>query len=233
MRGERNLRNLLQKRPPPPSDGLWGGKAAFLIGGGPSLKDFPWEVLRGAPAIIAVNRAYRECPWADYFFTEDERFVRRFAIEDPEGWRRFSGLKILHLLDEAFRPEVLQADPSLFTIARKRLDKYWSDRIEDGLSLSSNSMVGAINLAAILGANPIYLLGVDCKVSGGRTSNYHDSYTGDWVTLDEQYASFKSDFTHWVAPHLAKRGIEVVNLNPASAVECWLKRDWREVLPWK
>ena len=122
------------------------------------------------------------------------------------------------------------------------MDKYWSESIADGLSYSSNSMVGAINLAAILGADPIYLLGVDCgPVSGGRTANYHDDYVrvkvdaGDdcWTTGDHQYLSFASDFEHWVAPNCKTRGINVVNLNPASAIKCWPKKDWREVLPWR
>jgi hypothetical protein len=195
--------------------------------------------LIGAPAIIAVNRAYRDCDWADYFFTEDERFIRRFAVEDPAGWDRFAGLKILHCLDASYADPVRAVDPGVHFIHRQRVDKYWSESLADGLSYSSNSMVGAINLAAILGASPIYLLGVDCgPVRGQRTANYHTDYlmaSGDdcWTTGDHQYLSYASDFEHWVAPSCKTRGIEVVNLNPASHVNCWPKQDWREVLPWR
>jgi len=222
----------------PPRDGMWLGQTATLVGGGPSLKNFSWEVLRDVPNIIVVNRAYRDCPWADYLFSEDIRFFEKFAVEDPEGWAAFEGLKIFHCLDESYAPTVKDVAPDVHMIHKKRVDKYWSKSLADGLSYSSNSMIGALNLAAILGVTRINLLGVDCVPTLSRKEkieNYHTgeklSYPPDWRADGHQLDSFASDFTYWAAPNLKMVGVEVVNLNPDSGVTCWKKQDWREVLP--
>lgn len=205
-------------------DGMWDGKDAVLVGGGPSLKSFDWKLLKDRPRVIVVNRAFVDVPTADIFFTEDERFVRKFS----EGLSSFKGLKVFHALAPEFIGPCREAVPDLTVIERKRQDKYWSRSLEDGLSYSSNSMIGALNLADILGAGTIYLLGVDCKIEKSTVTNYHSDYPAGWAVTSHQMTSFKSDFEHWAAPKLLHR--KVINLNPDSAVSCWPKLNWRGVL---
>jgi len=69
----------------------------------------------------------------------------------------------------------------------------------------------------VLGANPIYLLGIDGKHQG-RRSHYHAGYPRQQVP--KTAASFVHHF-EYVAKSIRKAGIRVVNLNPQSAVRCF------------
>ena len=211
----------------------WEGQPAYLIGGGPSLKSFDWSLLTNKPNVIVVNRAFVEVPTASVFFTEDARFLLRFPKEFSKEWAAFQGLKVWHCLNEAEIPEVKAAVPDLHVILNKRQDKHWSRSFADGLSYSSNSMVGAINIACLLGADPIFLLGVDCRSGELRMDNYHDSYKSDpmWEVGSNAADQFKSDFENWVHIHTKDRNIvNLINPDYESRVECWPKVNWKDVL---
>lgn len=207
------------------NDGAWNGHSVVVVGGGPSLRGFDWELLRGK-RIIAINRAYISVPWADVFFTEDLRFVKKFSTRDD--WRDFKGRKVVHCLDESFDRQFLDRDPSIHLIRRRprREARCWSHSLEHGLSYASNSGIGAINLADILGGDPIYLLGFDCRVSADKQSNYHSDYEKNWRTGHHQYGNFLRDMIHWVKPHLRHRKVfNVVNRDCPSAIP-------DEIFPW-
>ncbi len=198
------------------SDGAWAGERAVVVGGGPSLKDFNWQSLRGIGRIIVVNRAMFDVPWADVMLSEDERFFRRFAARDE--YKAFRGIKIFACPDDSFVSEIHAIDPSVTIMQSCPKSKGWPKSLKDGLSTSSNSMVPAISLADILGAEPLYLLGVDCNNKG--PANYHSGdYPADWAVGSGQLASYRSDFEHWVAPKM--RNKKIVNCNVNSGVTCW------------
>jgi hypothetical protein len=52
---------------------IWKGETVYIIGGGPSLKDFKWEWLIGK-ITIAVNKAFYSYPNADILYWTDGRF---------------------------------------------------------------------------------------------------------------------------------------------------------------
>lgn len=203
-------------------DGAWSGQPAYLIGGGPSLKDFDWSLLFNRENVIVVNAGMKHAPNAAIFFTEDIRFIERFHLEP--WYLAFRGERVFHALDPQYETDALHCDPGL-TIVRKhggdwaRNDKYWSTSFKDGLSYSSNSMIGALNIADLLGADPVYLLGVDCVPVGRDNPNFHSLYPQDWRTPNGQLESFRSDFEFWAAPNLRHR--KVINLNVNSGVTCW------------
>lgn len=214
-------------------EGAWDGQPCYIVGGGPSLKSFPWDTLKSKRNVIVINRAFVNCPTADIFFTEDARFLLRFPAEYPKEWAALPGLKIWHCVEDHESQNVPALAPGLTVIPCKRKDKFWSHYFADGLSYSSNSGVGAINIACLLEADPIYLLGFDCRAEGHRMENYHNDYKKDpmWEVGTNAADSFKSDFEYWVAPHTKDRNI--INLiNPAyeSALTCWPKKPWSEVL---
>jgi len=211
----------------------WKDQPCWVVGGGPSLKSFQWEWLKDKPNVIVVNRAFVEVPTASVFFTEDARFLLRFPLEYPKEWAAFQGLKVWHALEESEIENVKAITPDIHIIRRTRPDKFWSRRFSDGLSYSSNSVVGALNIATLLDADPIFLLGVDCRTDGLFMQNYHQDYRSDpmWEVGSNAADNFLSDFTGWVAPHVKDR--EVVNLiNPSyeSALTCWPKKPWSQVL---
>jgi hypothetical protein len=175
-----------------------------------------------------VNRAWKDVPWADAFFTEDLRSVQLWA-KDP-AWKDFQGAKVYHALDPSFRASALAADPDLQIVARdiSRRGKYWSRSLSEGMGMNASSGGGAINLAHILGGDPIHLLGFDCRSDTAMESNYHGDYeaAGFDRTGAQQYESFRSDFEHWVEPHVRdRRVVNLVSPEFMSAVTCWPRWD--------
>lgn len=201
----------------------WKGQPCTLIAGGPSLKSFNWDLLRNTPNIIAVNRAYKAVPWASVCYVEDARFIERFGSDMVD----FKGVKLWHVAygtPKQLIAEALERDPNLTAIIETRRDKYWSKGFQKGLSTSSNAMVGALNVADLLGADPIYVMGLDCRTQGLEMQNWHTDYPQDWGVGAMQALTFKTDIELWVAPNLEHR--HVVNLiNPEfeSALTCWPK----------
>jgi hypothetical protein len=59
-------------------DGAWEGEPCFIIGGGPSLKGFDFNRLRGQGRVIAINRALEYAPWADVVFFMDWKLYKRY-----------------------------------------------------------------------------------------------------------------------------------------------------------
>ena len=205
------------------TNGAWNGNACFIVGGGPSLKGFDWSLLANRRHVIAINRAVLDVPTAGVFFTEDFQVIELFSKR--KEWWDFQGYKVFHALDKSYVKPMLDIDPGLFVVERKRDDKYWSKSMGEGLSYSSNSMIGALNLADILAADPIFILGLDCVRYGGsaKVRNYHTDYEAAKFqrTGDHQYEAFASDFKLWAALHLKHR--RVYNLNKDSEVSAWPK----------
>lgn len=216
-----------------PAEGAWTGQPCYVIGGGPSLTSFNWDLLKPKRNLIAINLAFTKVPHADFFFTEDDRVLTELIPAKEElkkAWAEFKGIKLWHCLEESFKEKVLSACPDVHVIERKRRDKHWSASWEEGLSYSSNSAIGAINIATILNADPVYLLGIDCRRTK-QDANWHNLYPWDWQMPEGQDKNYASDFTHWAALHTRNR--RVVNLiNPEfpSALECWPRVPWSEVL---
>jgi hypothetical protein len=199
--------------------GQWNGQTVSIIGGGPSLKGFDFSRIPKHRKVIAINAAFKFCPQADVFFTEDYRFLEKFGAELDS----FQGVKVWHCLKGIKKEKGLALCPSLTVIEEKRDDKFWAKDLFS-LSFSSNSAVGAINLAEILGASRLFLLGIDCRAEAPMMSNFHDLYPEDWAVNSINAYNFKSDFENWVFPNCKIPSIFNV-INPAfeSEVKCWPK----------
>lgn len=201
----------------------WAGHPCIIIGGGPSLQGLDWaRIINRNPhwKVIVVNRAMVDVPNADVFFTEDTRFVEKYATEP--SWAAFTGRKVVHALTDGFADRLAELDPSIEIVRRVREDKFWSRSFAEGLSFASNSGVGAINLADLLGCPSIHMLGFDCTAGPKYVENYHDDYPEFWKVGSTQAENYRSDFTHWVAPHVQHRQVvSVINPECPSALKCW------------
>jgi hypothetical protein len=198
-------------------DEEWAGQRCFIIGGGPSLAGFDFERLRGRGRIIAINKSYLDVPFADILFFMDGSKTTFYGLVHSgqlgpgciEAWNNFAGHKVfLNLLGRKFDDV-----HSLRAAGRMGLSR----SLRQGIYHGNNSGVGAVGLAVCLGANPIYLLGIDCKFSGGR-SHYHSGYPGRMP--ERVFQSFITDF-HRLNKFLARTSFRVVNLNPDSGVRCF------------
>src|SRR5690606_38995743 len=147
--------------------GAWDRQAAFILGGGPSLKGFDVERLRGRGKVIAVNNAGLDlCPWANVLFWADTRWL---------DWNHDR----LHLHTGEWKvtrkqPHIpLDSDVKYLAHKPFRLT-HWPDRLGGRCGGSS-----AINLAYLLGANPIILLGFDMRdmpMDRWKEGNWHDRH---------------------------------------------------------
>lgn len=200
----------------------WMGETAYIVGGGPSVKDIEPEVLKGR-RVIAVNNAYRLFPFADICFFRDynwynedgadgelhqdalERFSGRVVTTDA----RFKHAKGVHYLehDKATKRRGLSANPAKLV---------WG----------TNSGHEAINLAYHMGVNLIVLIGFDMTREHG--DNWHDDHKR---TVEER--TYKSKFRpgiESVAEILKTAGVDVFNVSPISVLECFERQPIEKVL---
>jgi len=194
-------------------DGAWAGRRCFIIGGGPSLKNLDLSHLTGE-LTIGVNRAF-ELIDPTIIFSMDSRFylwVRdgEFGPEVTGKYRRSPAWKVwLDTHGYSFSEDV---------VLIKGLAEVGSGRqetIAGGFTTPSNSGLAALKLAVALGANPIYLLGFDLHQNCKRQQWWHDGYK--YVMKDEVYGGYLTDFGNY-APGLAEKGVQVINVNPDSAL---------------
>jgi hypothetical protein len=207
VRADNYLYNVME-------DGDWKGRRCFIIGGGSSLKNFNWDLLNGE-LTIGVNRAF-EKHIPNIILSMDSRVWSwieegKFGEDAKNRFKNFKGIKVW-VSQHALYPEdiyVVKQDYTPFA-------KVGSVR---GLRTGYNSGYCALNLAAALGANPIYLLGFDMIGTGkGGQKWWHDGYPVKQT--EEVYETFIKEFRRF-APVLKKSGIRVVNLYKKSALDCF------------
>lgn len=193
--------------------GAWSGEACFIVGGGPSLNGFDFDALLGNGRIIAVNAAYRVLPFADILFFSDKRF-HEWNCESSE-FIDFQGEVVsTHCGVLRGRPDIRQIRNVAGPVSNA----------PDGLAGRSSGS-RALNLAYLLGASPIYLLGFDMRPNG----NWHDFH--ELKNLQFCYESkFVPDLEAMGAAILA-RGVAVVNGCLDSAVDVFPKVAPGAVLP--
>jgi hypothetical protein len=199
------------------ADGAWAGQRAFIIGGGPSLEGFDFDRLRGKGKVIAVNRAYESVPFADILFFMDNGFYQwahrgELSPDCLKKWNDFQGRKVfLNIVGRQYDDVY-----SVRSLGRVGL----SNSLKMGLYHGNNSGVGAVGLAFCLRANPIYLLGIDCKVDDAKKkTHWHSGYKKRPMHA-AAFKSFRQDFER-LDRFIRRLSIKVINLNPNSGVRCF------------
>lgn len=196
---------------------IWSGRDVYVVGGGASLEGFPWEVLRGKPT-IACNAAFLlgvgVCPIMVF---GDSSFWPKFR-EALEKYNKEGGMVVS--LSNSFRNP---SNPAPEWVLRVR--KVHSGLAKNALGWNCNTGASAINLALLLGARRVLLLGFDMKGIGKRT-HFHNAYTKKMQP--ESFIKFKAGMTQ-VAHDLPKvfPGREVLNLTDDSALDAFPKHSLR------
>lgn len=200
--------------------GEWRNQPCFIIGGGPSLRGFDFNRLEGKGRIIVCNKSFLDVPFADMMIAMDHDFYRWiFSGELAKGknkavakksiirqFRQFKGLKVWIELGN-------NRMDGVYYIHQFRLAQI-TRNFKQGVYTGSNTGVGALMTAVVMGCNPIYLLGIDCKHQG-RRSHYHSGY--HQLQVEKTARSFANHFG-FVAKKLKRQGIRVINLNPKSGL---------------
>ena len=153
--------------------------------------------------MLAVNDAYRLAPWADHLYACDYAWWQHHyaaVCTDFAGklWSQSCEA------DAAFeRVQLVQGahQPGLG---------------EERIHFGSNSGYQAVNLAYLLGATDIYLLGYDMQVRAGRRHFFGDHPKA--INKDSPYGQFVKAF-ETIRP--ADYGIRIINCTPGSALTCF------------
>jgi hypothetical protein len=187
------------------TEGDWSGEAVWIVGGGPSLRGFDFEFLKGE-RVVAINSAHT-CGVADVVFTGDARW----------------------LLQQAKKEDIPNETPVVYCGAT-RFRNSWQRvvyQVEGGGKLWGRSLTGklatgdsglrAVNFAAVMGAEVIYLLGFDMHRPGGEEW-WHAGYDHQRHWLKHDYRNFLERWEELV--RLDGLPCRVLNLTPGSLLSC-------------
>ena len=193
---------------------IWEGAEVFIIGGGPSLLDFDWSLLKDEKT-IGCNMAFRL----------GEEICDVCVFGDASWYKHF-------------KQDLSQFTNPVFTNATAVIDKdrgslAWINFMERepfGLhknALGWNGHTGsvAINLAMLFGASTIYLLGFDMHRTPDR-SNWHDEVIHKDAVLSGSYELFRRKSDKMIAGWKENfPNVRIINLCKDSSLEGIPKRD--------
>jgi hypothetical protein len=202
----------------PPVPRAWPGATVGILAAGPSATVEQADTCRAAGArLIVVNCSYRLAPWADLLYACDAAWWQQYRPE-------FAGVMVTQderVVSGADRiPRVVRV-PS---VNEKGLS--WDPaRIHQG----ANGGYQALNLAVLMGARRVLLMGYDMRVVDGK-KHWHGDHPVNLNNPDaSQLATFRAAFATTVS-ELARAGVEVFNCTPGSALDCFPRRDVAEAL---
>lgn len=184
------------------------GKRFIICASGGSLTADDVDYVKGKGTVIVINNTYELAPWADILYACDRTWWRANseAIEHK-------GRKISIQYDH---PEVEKWE------SNNKLNGLGEDVIHTG----GNSGYQAINLAYLMGATEIILLGYDMQITEGLSHWHGDHKKG----LSQQHC-FKGWIGHMniLAQHLKQRGVNVYNCSRQTALECFERKNLEDV----
>lgn len=188
---------------------FWKGETVYIIGGGPSINQIDLSLIKDKN-VIGINNAYQLGDWIDVMYFMD----RPWYNDHKHDLCIFPNLKVTTLKHCRHIPM-----PNLKFLHGAYKGSPQEDR--SYLSVKAHSGVAAINLAVLLGAKDIVLLGYDMKVDSEGNHNYHNEHTRN-IQETTYRKRFIPALEEMVEP-LADRGIQVFNASVDSALECWPK----------
>lgn len=198
---------------------IFAGQTVFCLGGGPSLRMFHVEQLRGR-RVIATNSAALLGPWADVLCFKDYPWLdgHRSIVEAWPGMVCSTSKRAKSKLPDRINlvGEEIRAD---FTIGQTNIKH----------SRSTGHM--AVSLAIAMAAQRVVLLGYDCRVvtdeTGEPRSHFHDEEISKPPEL--YLYDFLPAWKGWGSA-AARAGAEVMNCTPGSALNEFPHADIADVL---
>jgi hypothetical protein len=207
----RMVHELLSKRAWAEAPRVW------LVGGGPSLREFDWSLLAGE-VVVGCNRCY-ERPHVGVTVCVDGANAPGFLSWAELGkfgdlWSQYTGLKVYSQLEG--KHDGIPAD--VYVVKRRRTQGDELD-VEGGLPQVNNTGTLALQFAAALGAKDIRLLGFDMGSPGEKQEHHHDGYPREQSAnvCDAMIPEFGK-----LAPQLRELGVSVTQYGE-SRLTCFEK----------
>jgi hypothetical protein len=182
---------------------VWDGKTVAIFASGPSMSQEIAEQCRGHYKTIAINNQAIDCaPWADVIWATDYK------------WWHTYGQKVAGHPGRKFHVLQGQTYEGCETLLSSFLP--FDDR-STHISTGQNSGYAALCLAVKLGAARALLFGYDMQTVGGHARRF--DYPKD-LNARHNFARWILNFER-LAPELKRRGVEVLNCTPGSALRCF------------
>lgn len=203
----------------------WPGETFVCIASGPSLTREDVEAVRGRARVIVVNNNIQIAPWADVLYAADA------------GWWKWATRGQSPM--EAF-PALLKAHAGLKYSVTSQAARYHCVTVlgrgpSEGLSLDptklclgANGGYQAINLAVLLGAARIVLLGYDMQLGPKGQRHWHRDHPSG--SFNAPLQNFRQKFPTLVEP-LQRAGVEVINCSRQTALTCFPRQSIEDVFP--
>lgn len=191
---------------------IWTNRPAIVAATGPSLTIETAEKCRGI-ATIAINDAYRRLPWADLLYACDDRWWFQH-----KGCLDFAGEKWSSHESEKRNDKARAAETfGLNLVTGKDAPGFSLD--PEYIHYGSNSGFQGLNIAILMGADPIILVGFDMQTVDRQRHFFGDHPPGLCNTVN--YTNFVKHFDR-AAKRLPPE-IRVWNATPKSALTCFPK----------
>lgn len=163
------------------------GKRCFITGRGPSLRDFDFKKIKGNFS-IAINKSFLSFPSSAVLFLD-----RQFVSDHREDLAKYNGYifgatrtqyYMMDLRDNVYHFPTHSGNPQ--------------QSLDTGLFCGALSGIASINLAMIMGAEKIYLLGFDMGPGRGDyfddekiNKNYHNKeWAENRIKIFKRYMCF-------------------------------------------
>lgn len=204
-------------------DKTWSGSRCFIIGGGPSLKGFDFSLLKNE-LTISVNRALEYIDPSIMFFMDKETFYDPLLAGEfgDEARSKFVTSKALKM---CLNIQGHQYGYQVHSIPLSKTPHMTTD-LKDGLFDGGNSGYAAVNLALVMGATTVYLLGFDMKGKDKKQQWFHGGYKV--VGSEKVYPTWVKAFNE-AEKELRARSLTVINLNRESKIKCFEFKDFKDI----
>lgn len=197
---------------------LYIGQTVFVVGGGPSVNHIPWKLLRDRP-IVGCNDAFRLGDHIDWLVFADKRWWV-WNHEELTKWKNRENTI-------ALVPQLLKDKPSWLKIVRR-------DEARFGLSVEPDTVCwnrgcggAAINVAYLLGASRVVLLGFDMRMVD-RKHNWHDNHRSE--ERPKIYQNSMIPFLKPMSDAMKVTGFQIVNATPNSALDVFPIKPLEELI---
>ncbi|MFO0271378.1 MAG: hypothetical protein ACK53W_12690 [Gemmatimonadota bacterium] len=190
----------------------WTRDIVAIVGTGPSLIGFDFDRLRGIGRVLAVKEAVFDLPFADACVSIDAKWFRRRgpALTDVL-------VPLYQAADEAWMGHVL---PNATFLRYRRGEGLSDDPAE--LVVHGSSGYSAVNYAYLRGARRVVLLGFDYANRDGAHHYARYEWHGS-ANLNTRYLPSWAAGYRSMLPQLARAGVTVINANPDSAMDAFLR----------
>ena len=201
------------------------GEDCFIVGGGASLKGFDFSQLDGKYT-ITINHSIFYYPNSKAILFIDRKFIKENNFEAEIFLRKYKGIVF-----SAFRTK--------YFLESNRSDNVYSfslnntapqEKYYDGLYHSRSSGLAAVNLALIMKARRIYLLGFDYDYEA-PTKHFYNSNGEDKYKNEISYVKPRCNSVVGMFQAYLPYKDRIINCNPESRLPYFIKKPLKEIFP--